>query len=324
MATALVTGVTGQDGSYLAELLLAHGYDVVGTVRPDSPLNDANIRQVRGRLNLMETDLLDERRILGLVDSVRPNEIYNLAARASSRHLFEDPVLTADCNGLTVARILEAIRQVDPAIRFCQASSSEMFGNALHTPQDESTPFQPRNPYGIAKLSGHWFTVNYRETYGLFACSGILFNHESPRRGTEFVTRKITSAAARIKAGLQDKLVLGDLDARRDWGFAGDYVGAMWLMLRAPDPDDYVIATGKSHSVREFCEVAFGHLGLDYADHVVSDATIHRPQDSTILVGNAAKAARALGWRPSTSFEDLVKMMVDADMKSVLDGGANC
>lgn len=324
MATALITGVTGQDGSYLAELLLAHGYDVVGTVRPDSALHEANIRPIRDRLNLVEADLLDGSRIRALVDSVRPDEIYNLAARASSRHLFEDPVLTGDCNGLAVARILEAIREVDPGIRFCQASSSEMFGNAARAPQDESTPFQPRNPYGIAKLAGHWFAVNYRQSYGVFACSAILFNHESPRRGFEFVTRKITSAAARIKAGLQEKLMLGDLDARRDWGFAGDYVRAMWQMLRAPEPGDYVIATGRSHSVREFCEVAFGRLGLDFADHVIVDAASNRPRDSAHLVGNAAKAARVLGWRPSTNFEDLVKMMVDADMKSILDDGANC
>jgi GDPmannose 4,6-dehydratase len=223
-----------------------------------------------------------------------------------------------------VARILEAIRQVDPGIRFFQASSSEMFGNAQQSPQDESTPFRPRNPYGIAKLAGHWFTVNFRQTYGIFGCSGILFNHESPRRSTEFVTRKITSAVARIKVGLQDKLALGDLDARRDWGFAGDYVRAMWQMLQAPDPGDYVIASGESHSVRQFCEIAFGHLGLNYLDHVVPDAAGRRPGESVDLVGNAAKAGRVLGWRASTGFDDLVRMMVDADMKSVLDGGASC
>jgi GDPmannose 4,6-dehydratase len=323
MATALITGITGQDGSYLAELLLTHGYDVIGTVRPGCVINDANVRSIRDRLNLVEANLLDERSIRELVDSVRPDEIYNLAARASSRHLFENPVLTGDCNGLAVARILEAIHQIDSGIRFCQASSSEMFGNAAQAPQDESTPFQPRNPYGIAKLSGHWFAVNYRQSYGVFACSAILFNHESPRRGAEFVTRKITSAAARIKAGLQEKLVIADLEARRDWGFAGDYVQAMWQMLRAPEPGDYVIATGKSHSVREFCEVAFGHLGLDYADYVLVDAVSSRPRDSVSLVGNATKATRVLGWRPGVDFEGLVKMMVDADMQSITDGGAD-
>lgn len=323
MATALITGITGQDGSYLAALLLSQGYDVVGTVRPGSAVNHGNIRSIRDRLSLVDANLLDERGILELVDSVRPDEIYNLAARASSRHLFENPVLTGDCNGLAVARFLEAIRQVNPGIRFFQASSSEMFGNAVQSPQDEATPFQPRNPYGIAKLSGHWYTVNYRETYGIFACSGILFNHESPRRTAEFVTRKITIAATRIKAGLQDKLVLGDLDARRDWGFAGDYVRAMWQMLQAPEPGDYVIATGKSHSVREFCDIAFAYLGLDYADHVVSDAASGRPRDSANLVGNAAKATRLLGWRPQLDFEELVKMMVDADLKSIADHAAS-
>jgi GDPmannose 4,6-dehydratase len=316
VTTALITGITGQDGSYLAELLLAHGYRVIGLVRPERPVNDARIAHIRDRLELVPGDLRFQNALQEIIDRCRPAEIYNLAARASSSQLFSDPVATTEYNGLAVVRLLEAIRAVDPTIRFCQASSSEIFGNAAHAPQDESTPFHPRNPYGIAKLCGHWFTANYREVYGLHACSCILFNHESPRRGTEFVTRKIAIAAARIKAGLQDKLLLGDLDARRDWGFAGDYVQGMWQMLRAPAADDYVLATGVTHTVRDFCDVAFRHVGLDYEDFVMLDSVSRRPVESVLLVGNADKARRVLGWQPTISFEELVRMMVDADLQT--------
>ncbi len=316
MTTALITGITGQDGSYLADFLLARGYRVIGVVRPDGPVNDFRIAHTIDRLELVPGDLLMQRTVHDIIDRCRPSEIYNLAARASSSQLFADPIATAEYNGLVVARVLEAIRIADPSIRFCQASSSEIFGNAPYAPQDESTPFRPRNPYGIAKLCGHWFTANYREVYGLHACSCILFNHESPRRGTEFVTRKITVATARIKAGLQDKLHLGDLDAKRDWGFAGDYVRGMWQALNAPSADDYVLATGVTHTVRDFCDVAFRHVGLDFEDFVVLDPTSRRAVEKVPLVGNADKARRVLGWQPTIGFEELVKMMVDADLRA--------
>jgi len=314
MSTALITGIGGQDGSYLAELLLARGYRVIGLVRSTTPDRNVRIAAIRDRIELVAADLLDQSSLVVLIDTHRPAEIYNLAARASSSQLFADPVLTCEYNGLAVARLLEAIRHVDPTIRFCQASSSEMFGNATTSPQDESSPFRPRNPYGIAKLCGHWFTVNYRETHGVFACSCILFNHESPRRGAEFVTRKVSAAAARIRLGKQDRLKLGDLDARRDWGFAADYVRGMWQMLQAPTPDDYVLATGETRTVREFCRIAFRHVGLDYREYVHVDPEIVRPPEMVTLVGNAERARRALGWAPTVSFEELVRMMVDADL----------
>jgi len=316
VTVALITGITGQDGSYLAELLLAHGYRVIGLVRPGGVVNDSRIAHIRDRLELIPADLLNQHALQEIIDRCRPAEIYNLAARASSSQLFSDPLATTEFNGLVVVRLLEAIRAIDPTIRFCQASSSEIFGNPEHAPQDESTPSRPRNPYGIAKLCGHWFTANYREVYGLHAGSCILFNHESPRRGTEFVTRKIALAAARIKTGLQDRLRLGDLDARRDWGFAGDYVLGMWQMLRAPAPGDYVLATGVTHTVRDFCDVAFHHVGLDYEDFVVIDPVSRRPTESVPLVGNADKARRVLGWQPTISFHELVRMMVDADLRA--------
>lgn len=317
MPTALITGITGQDGSYLAEWLLQKGYRVVGVVRPSAPVSYARIEHLRHRIELAQTDLLDEDSLEELLRSQRPDEVYNFAARASSTQLFDEPVLTGELNGLAVLRLLEAIRTVDPAVRFCQASSSEMFGKTRESPQSETTPFYPRNPYGVAKLYGHWITVNYRETHGLFACSSILFNHESPRRGEEFVTRRITRAVARIKAGLQETLQLWDLQARRDWGYAGDYVQAMWRMLQVPVADDYVLATGESHSVREFCEVAFRRVGLNYEDHVVQDPN-GRPSAETVpLVGDAGKARRLLDWQPTMSFDELVCAMVDAEVQAL-------
>jgi GDPmannose 4,6-dehydratase len=315
MATALITGISGQDGSYLAELLLKKGYRVIGTARQRNTPNCDRIRDIANSIEIVETDLLDQSVVDRIVEDHRPIEIYNLAARASSSQLFEDPVLTGEINALAVARLLEAIRKVDPSIRFCQASSSEMFGNASESPQNEDTKFYPRNPYGVAKLCGHWFSVNYRETHKIFSCSSILFNHESPRRGTHFVTRKITQSVARIKVGLQGTLQLGDIEARRDWGYAADYVHAMWLMLQQAVADDYVLATGETHSVREFCEIAFGHVGLKYEDHVLQDHNSRRPTEVVQLVGKPSKAERLLGWRRSVSFRDLVCMMVDADMK---------
>jgi GDPmannose 4,6-dehydratase len=318
--TALITGITGQDGSYLAELLLERGYRVIGTVRPHAAVKYERIGQIRGSIELAEVDLLDAAALQELVERHRPAEIYNLAARASSSQLFSDPVLTGEYNALTVARLLEAICKTDTRIRFCQASSSEMFGKSRESPQSEATPFYPRNPYGIAKLAGHWFVVNYRETHNIFACSSILFNHESPRRGREFVTRRITTAVARIQAGLQSELGLGDLEARRDWGYAADYVRGMWQMLQAPAAGDYVLATGETHSVREFCEIAFSRAGLDYRNHVVVDPAYRRDPEAVQLVGDATKAARDLGWQPTVSFRELVHMMVDADMKALNEG----
>lgn len=315
MPTALITGINGQDGSYLAELLLDRGYRVVGLMRSDAAARQQRIDHLHHSIELVHGSLLDERGLRQIIEKYRPNEFYNLAARASSSQLFADPVLTGDFNGLAIARMLEAIRTVDATIRFCQASSSEMFGQAAQSPQNEATPFRPRNPYGVAKLFAHGMVGTYRDNFGLFACSSILFNHESPRRGPEFVTRKITMAVARIKAGLADSLPLGNLEATRDWGYAGDYVHAMWRMLQAQSPGDYVVATGESHSVREFCEIAFARVGLDYRTHVQVDARAQRAPESVRLVGDATKARTALGWRPTLSFEGLVHMMVDADME---------
>jgi GDPmannose 4,6-dehydratase len=305
----------------LAELLLEKGYRVVGLVRPGGAERSARIEPIRHAIELVEDDLLNQDSLLRLLGKVGPDEVYNLAARASSSQLHSEPVLTGEFNGMAVLRLLEALRATNPQGRFCQASSSEMFGRSRESPQSESTAFHPRNPYGVAKLFGHWITVNYRESLGMFACSGILFNHESPRRGAEFVTRKITQAVARIRAGLQDTLRLGDLQARRDWGFAADYMRAMWLMLQAPVADDYVLATGETHSVQEFCEVAFGRAGLDYRKFVAHDAGHSRSPESVQLIGDPAKARRVLNWRPSVTFRELVCTMVDADIEALARQG---
>jgi GDPmannose 4,6-dehydratase len=316
MATAVITGISGQDGSYLAELLLKKGYTVIGTVRDKKAARYDRLQTMLDRIEIVELNLLDQEAIEQLVAQRRPVEIYNLAARASSAQLFDDPVLTGEINAMAVARLLESVRRVDASIRFCQASSSEIFGKSSESPQSETTEFYPRNPYGVAKLYGHWFSVNYRESHNIFACSSILFNHESPRRDTHFVTRKITQSAARIRAGLQSQLQLGSLEARRDWGYAADYVYAMWLMLQRGVADDYVLATGETHSVRELCEIAFGHVGLRYEDYVVEDAGGPRPAETVQLVGDPRKAETLLGWRRSVSFEELICMMVDADMST--------
>jgi len=311
---ALITGITGQDGSYLAELLLDQGYEVVGMVRRSSTVTFERIAHLQDRIATVHGDLLDQASLIEVLRTYEPHEVYNLAAQSFVQTSFSQPVLTGDVTALGVTRILDAIRLVDPGIRFYQASSSEMFGKVVEVPQRESSPFYPRSPYGVAKVYGHCITVNYRESYDLFACSGILFNHESPRRGLEFVTRKISNGAAKIKLGMAEELRLGNLDAKRDWGFAGDYVRAMWKMLQADSPDDYVVSTGETHSVREFCEVAFGHLGLDYEDHVVIDDAFFRPAEVDLLVGDATKAAEELDWRPEVEFSELVTTMVDADM----------
>lgn len=311
---ALITGITGQDGSYLAELLLDEGYEVIGMVRRSSTVTFERIAHLQDRIATVPGDLLDQASLIDLLRTHRPDEVYNLAAQSFVQTSFSQPVLTGDVTGLGVTRLLDAIRIVDPDIRYYQASSSEMFGKVVEVPQSESTPFYPRSPYGVAKLYGHWITVNYRESYDLHASSGILFNHESPRRGLEFVTRKISNTVAKIKLGLTDELRLGNLDAERDWGFAGDYVRAMWLMLQQDSPDDYVVATGATHSVRRFCEVAFGHVGLDYDQYVVIDEAFYRPAEVDLLIGTPAKAERVLGWTPTVGFEDLVTMMVDADI----------
>ena len=311
---ALITGITGQDGSYLAELLLAEGYEVIGMVRRSSTVTFERIAHLQDRIATVPGDLLDQASLIELLRTYKPHEVYNLAAQSFVQTSFTQPVLTGDVTGLGVTRILDAIRISDPDIRFYQASSSEMFGKVVEVPQSETTPLYPRSPYGVAKVYGHWITVNYRESYDLHATSGILFNHESPRRGLEFVTRKISNAVAKIKLGMTNELRLGNLDAKRDWGFAGDYVRAMWLMLQQDTPEDYVVATGETHSVREFCEVAFGHVGLDYQNHVVIDEAFYRPAEVDLLVGDPAKAAKQLGWTPSVGFEDLVTMMVDADL----------
>jgi len=314
---AIITGITGQDGSYLAELLLSKGYEVVGAVRRASAPNFWRVQHILNRITVRPADLLDQLSILRLVDEVRPHEFYNLAAMSFVPASWDQPMLTGEFNAQGVTRVLEAIRQIDPSIKLYQASSSEMFGKVRQVPQNEETPFYPRSPYGVSKVFAHYITVNYRESYNLFAVSGMLFNHESPRRGLEFVTRKVTDGVARIKVGLTDSLSLGNLDAHRDWGFAGDYVKAMWLMLQQDRPDDYVIATGVSKSVRDLVEVAFAHVGLDWKKHVKLDPKLIRPAEVEHLIGDASKAKAKLGWTPSVDFKGLVTMMVDADMERV-------
>ncbi len=319
MPTALITGVTGQDGSYLAELLLQEGYKVVGMVRRTSTINFERLHHIQSQIEIVQGDLLDQMSLIAILQEHQPSEVYNLAAQSFVPTSFSQPVLTGEFTALGVTRMLEAIRFVDPTIRFYQASSSEMFGKVMEVPQRETTPFYPRSPYGVAKVYGHWITINYRESYNLFGCSGILFNHESPRRGLEFVTHKITHAAAKIKLGLAHELRLGNLEARRDWGYAGDYVRAMWLMLQQDAPDDYVVSTGETHSVQEFVQEAFGYLDLDWKAYVVQDPKYYRPAEVDLLVGDPAKAGAKLGWEPSVDFRQLVRLMVDADMH-VLQG----
>jgi GDPmannose 4,6-dehydratase len=314
MKKALITGITGQDGSYLAELLLSKGYEVTGMVRRASTETFERIAHFKDRLTLRQADLLDQFSLVKLLEDVRPDEIYNLAAMSFVPTSWSQPILTGEFTALGVTKLLEAMRMVCPKAKFYQASSSEMFGKVLETPQSETTPFYPRSPYGVAKVYGHFITVNYRESYNLFALSGILFNHESPRRGKEFVTRKITDGVARIKLGKQKELRMGNLDAKRDWGFSGDYVRAMWMMLQQETAEDYVVATGETHSVREFLQIAFSHVGLNYEDYVVIDPEFIRPAEVDLLLGTPAKARRNLGWEPEVSFEQLVTMMVDADM----------
>jgi GDPmannose 4,6-dehydratase len=321
MARALITGVTGQDGSYLAELLIAKGYDVFGVVRRASTENFARIEHLRERLTLLQADLLDQLSLIHVLEKTQPDEVYNLAAMSFVPSSWQQPVLTAEFDAVGVTRVLEAIRLVNRHIRFYQASSSEMFGQVREVPQTEATPFHPRSPYGVAKVYGHFITVNYRESYGLFACAGILFNHESPRRGKEFVTRKISDGVARIVHGHASELALGNLDAQRDWGFAGDYVDAMWRMLQQPEPGDYVVATGKAHSVREFAELAFARAGLDWRRFVREDPQLRRPAEVDELIGDAGKARTVLGWQPSVTFEALVDMMVDADIAALAPRG---
>ena len=315
MPTAIITGITGQDGSYLADFLLNKGYRVIGMVRRSSTVTFERIEHIQDDIEIIQGDLHDQSSLVSIVEECCPDEVYNLAAQSFVPTSWKQPVLTGEVTALGVTRILEAIRLVNPLARFYQASSSEMFGKVVEVPQSEATPFYPRSPYGVAKVYGHWITVNYRESYDLFACSGILFNHESPRRGLEFVTRKITHGVARIKLGLVNELRLGNLESRRDWGFAGDYVEAMWLMLQQEVPDDYVVCTGETHSVREFCEAAFAHVGLDYGDFVVQDPRFYRPAEVDLLVGNPQKALTKLSWSPRVSFKELVCMMVDADLK---------
>ncbi len=321
--TALITGITGQDGSYLAEFLLEQNYQVVGMVRRSSTVNFDRIAhlQEHDKLEIVQGDLLDQMSLIDILREYHPAEVYNLAAQSFVPTSWRQPVLTGEFTALGVTRMLDAVRIVDPTTRFYQASSSEMFGKVQEVPQKESTPFYPRSPYGVAKVYGHWITVNYRESYNLFACSGILFNHESPRRGLEFVTHKVTYAAARIKLGLQHDLHLGNLEARRDWGFAGDYVQAMWLMLQQPEPDDYVVATGETHSVRELCEVAFNWVDLNWQNYVVEDEKFYRPAEVDLLIGDPSKAHAKLGWEPSITFKELVKMMVEADLKALHEEG---
>jgi GDPmannose 4,6-dehydratase len=314
MPTALITGITGQDGSYLSELLLSKGYDVVGVARRSSTVTYERIEHLLDDITIVQGDLHDQGSLLAFLEEYRPTEVYNLAAQSFVPTSWNQPALTGDVTALGVTRMLEAIRFVDPKIKYYQASSSEMFGKVLEVPQRETTPFYPRSPYGVAKVYGHWITINYRESFGIFAVSGILFNHESPRRGLEFVTRKISDGVARIKLGLADELRLGNLEARRDWGYAGDYVEAMWMMLQQEEADNYVVGTGETHSVREFCEIAFGHVDLDYADYVVQDERFYRPAEVDLLVSDPSKARSVLGWEPSVSFKELVTMMVDADL----------
>ena len=315
MPTALITGITGQDGSYLAEFLLEKGYRVVGVVRRSSTTPYERIAHLVDRIELVSADLLDQTSLTDAVHDAQPDEIYNLAAQSFVQASWPQPVLTGEFTALGVTRMLEAMKKAAPRARFYQASSSEMFGRVHESPQRESTPFYPRSPYGVAKVYGHWITVNYRESFGLYAVSGILFNHESPRRGTEFVTRKVTDAVARIKLGQQQEVRLGNLEARRDWGFAGDYVEAMWMMLQQDEPDDFVIGTGETWSVRELCEVAFACAGLDWRTHVVQDPRFFRPAEVDLLVADASKADRKLGWKPRVDFKQLVRMMVDADLE---------
>jgi GDPmannose 4,6-dehydratase len=320
MPTALVTGITGQDGSYLAELLLKKGYRVIGVARRSSTVTSERIKHILDDITVAQGDLQDQGSLLSLLEEHKPTEVYNLAAQSFVPTSWGQPALTGDVTALGVTRLLEAIRFVDPKIRFYQASSSEMFGKVMEVPQRESTPFYPRSPYGVAKMYAHWITINYRESFNIFATSGILFNHESPRRGLEFVTRKITDATARIKLGLAKELRLGNLESQRDWGFAGDYVEAMWLMLQQDHPDNYVIGTGETHAVREFCEIAFSHVGLDYKDYVVQDEKFYRPAEVDLLISDPSKARNALKWEPSVSFKELVTMMVDSDMARLKKG----
>ena len=314
---ALVTGITGQDGSYLAEFLLDQGYDVIGMVRRTSTVNFDRIRHIQERVKLVPGDLMDEVSLMAILREHRPSEVYNLAAQSFVPTSWAQPVLTGEVTALGVTRILDAIRMVDPEIRFYQASSSEMFGKVQEVPQTEKTTFYPRSPYGVAKVYGHWITVNYRESYNLFACSGILFNHESPRRGLEFVTHKVTYHVAKIKLGLADRVPLGNLDSQRDWGYAPDYVRAMWLMLQQDQPDDYVVATGKTHSIRRLCEVAFGYVGLNWEDYVYVNPADLRPAEVDLLIGDASKARRQLGWTPTVTFEQMIELMVEADLEAL-------
>jgi GDPmannose 4,6-dehydratase len=320
---AIITGITGQDGSYLAELLLGKGYEVFGVVRRLSAPNVWRIEHLLGKVTLLQADLLDQLSLVRAVDAVRPHEFYNLAAMSFVPASWDQPMLTGEFNSQGVTRCLEAIRQVDTSIRFYQASSSEMFGKVRQVPQSEDTPFYPRSPYGVSKVFGHYITVNYRESYGLYACAGILFNHESPRRGLEFVTRKVTDGVARIKLGLTDTLSLGNLSAKRDWGFAGDYVRAMWAMLQQDAPDDYVVAMGVTHSVQDLVELAFGHVGLDWRAHVRQDPAFLRPAEVDLLIGDASKARRVLQWAPAVDFNGLIAMMVDADMERLTTAAAH-
>ena len=318
---AIITGISGQDGSYLAELLLEKGYEVVGVVRRLSAPNHWRIDHLLNRITLRPADLLDQLSLIRVIDEVRPHEVYNLAAMSFVPASWDQPMLTGEYNAQGVTRMLEAMRQVDTSIRFYQASSSEMFGKVRETPQNETTPFYPRSPYGVSKVFAHYITVNYRESYNLFAVSGILFNHESPRRGLEFVTRKVSDGVARVKLGLADKLYLGNLDAHRDWGYAGDYVRAMWLMLQRDTPDDFVVSTGVSHSVRDLVTAAFSHVGLDWQEHVETDPSFLRPAEVEHLIGDSAKARNDLGWSPEVDFDRLVRMMVDADLKRLDTSG---
>jgi GDPmannose 4,6-dehydratase len=311
---ALITGITGQDGSYLADLLLEEGYEVFGMVRRSSTESSERIRHLEGRVEFLQADLLDQASLQQALREAQPREVYNLAAQSFVPTSWSQPVLTTEFTALGVTRMLEAVRAIDPGIRFYQASSSEMFGKVREIPQNETTPFYPRSPYGVAKAYGHFLTVNYRESYGMFAASGILFNHESPRRGREFVTRKVTDGVARIKLGLAHELRLGNLDSRRDWGYAPDYVRAMWMMLQQDEADDFVIATGKMHTVQDAVEIAFGHVGLDWHEHVVVDPALIRPAEVDQLLGDASKARRVLGWEPRVSFDELIQLMVDADL----------
>ena len=315
MKKALITGITGQDGSYLAEFLLAKGYDVYGMVRRSSTVNYERIQHIQDRLKLIQGDLLDQNSLIEALRFSEPDEVYNLGAQSFVPTSWNQPVLTGEFTSLGVTRVLEAIRTVNPKIRFYQASSSEMFGKIQESPQNEKTPFYPRSPYGVAKVYGHWITVNYRESYGMFCCSGILFNHESPRRGLEFVSRKVTNGVAKIKLGLQKELRMGNLDARRDWGFAGDYVEAMWLMLQQKEPEDYVIATGISHSVKDLINIAFDHVGLEWEDYTTSDPKFFRPAEVDYLLGDPRKANARLGWQPRVTFDELIRMMVDYDLR---------